>query len=205
MDTTTDARRQRRAGFSKAVEPMIDGMYGAALRLTRCRAGADDLVQEALLHAYQAWDRFEAGTNLRAWLHRILVNAFITQYRRRRRERRALDLDTDPGKRELFLTSAQIALEGPDGGVQRSGLGPALREALDALPDDFRAVIVMADLCEMSYREIADELGCPMGTVMSRLHRARRAVARRVGPELDAAYHDGSAQQIVEERAARAA
>jgi RNA polymerase sigma-70 factor (ECF subfamily) len=80
----------------------------------------------------------------------------------------------------MLLTTAQQSLEEPDGGVRYTGLGRALRDALDALPDEFRQVIVMADLCEMSYREIADQLGCPMGTVMSRLHRARRAVAARV-------------------------
>lgn len=173
-------KQSRRADFHQATSPMIDGLYAAALRLSGSRAEADDIVQEAMLHAWLAWDRFEPGTNLRAWLHRILVNGYISQYRRRKRERRALDLDLDPSRRELFLTEAQRTLEGPDGGVQYGGLGRALRDALDALPEDFRAVIVMADLCELSYREIADALGCPMGTVMSRLHRARRAVAAHV-------------------------
>ncbi len=173
----------RRDVFMKATAPMIDGLYGAALRLTRSRAAADDLVQETLLSAWQAWDRFEEGTNLRAWLHRILVNGYITQYRRQKRERRALDIESDPSRRELFLSDSQAIFEGPEGGVQYQGLGRTLRDALDALPDDFRMVIVMADLCEMTYREIADELGCPMGTVMSRLHRARRAVAARVSAD----------------------
>lgn len=180
-----DARRHvRREVFMKATSPLIDGLYGAAVRLSGSRAEADDLVQETLLSAWQSWDRFEEGTNLRAWLHRIMVNGFITQYRRRKRERRALDVESDPGRRELFLTSSQQSVEGVDGGIQYSGLGRSLRDALDALPVEFRAVIVMADLCEMTYREIADELGCPIGTVMSRLHRARRAVAARV--EIDA-------------------
>lgn len=163
-----------------ATSPMIDGLYGAAVRLSGSRAEADDLVQETLLSAWQSWDRFEDGTNLRGWLHRILVNGFISQYRRKKRERRALDIEADPGRRDMLLTTAQQSLEEPDGGVRYTGLGRTLRDALDALPDDFRQVIVMADLCEMSYREIADQLGCPMGTVMSRLHRARRAVAARV-------------------------
>lgn len=165
----------------RATGPLVDGLFGAALRLSGSRAEAEDLVQETLLSAWQAWDRFEEGTNLRAWLHRILVNGYITHYRRRKRERRALDVDADPGKLDLLLTTQQQSLGGAEGGVQYGGLGRALREALDALPEEFRAVIVMADLCEMSYRDIADQLGCPMGTVMSRLHRARRAVAARVG------------------------
>ena len=189
-----DARRHvRRDVFMKATSPMIDGLYGAAVRLSGPRAEADDLVQETLLSAWQSWDRFEEGTNLRAWLHRIMVNGYITQYRRRKRERRALDVDTDPGRRELFLSDSQQALEGPDGGVRYGGLGRSLRDALDALPDEFRAVIVMADLCEMTYREIADQLGCPIGTVMSRLHRARRAVAARVVVEAPEAVPESRA------------
>lgn len=173
-------KHTKRDTFLRETTPLINGLYAAAVRLAGSRAEADDIVQEAMLHAWQSWDRFEPGTNLRAWLHRILVNGYISQYRRRKRERRALDIDADPGRRDLFLTSAQRTLEGADGGVQYGGLGRGLREALDALPEDFRAVIVMADLCELSYREIADALGCPMGTVMSRLHRARRAVAAHV-------------------------
>ncbi len=189
-----DARRHvRKDVFMKATSPMIDGLYGAAVRLSGSRAEADDLVQETLLSAWQSWDRFEEGTNLRAWLHRIMVNGYITQYRRRRRERRALDVDSDPGRRDLFLSDSQQALEGPDGGVQYGGLGRSLRDALDALPDEFRAVIVMADLCEMTYREIADQLGCPIGTVMSRLHRARRAVAARVVVEAPEAVPESRA------------
>lgn len=176
----TPMNKTKRDTFLRETSPMIDGLYAAALRLSGSRAEADDLVQEAMLHAWQSWERFEPGTNLRAWLHRILVNGYISQYRRRKRERRALDLDANPGRRELFLSASQLALEGRDGGVQYGGLGRALREALDALPEDFRAVLVMADLSELSYREIADALGCPMGTVMSRLHRARRAVAAHV-------------------------
>jgi RNA polymerase sigma-70 factor, ECF subfamily len=180
-----EARRHvRRDVFMKAASPLIDGLYAAAVRLSGSRSEADDLVQETLMSAWQSWDRFEEGTNLRAWLHRIMVNGFITQYRRKKRERRALDVDTDPGRRELFLTSSQQRLEEVDGGIQYGGLGRSLRDALDALPVEFRAVIVMADISEMTYREIADELGCPIGTVMSRLHRARRAVAARV--ELEA-------------------
>ncbi len=167
----------RRDAFLRETTPLLDGLYAAALRLAGSRAEADDLVQEAMLHAWQSWERFEPGTNRRAWLHRILVNGFITQYRRRQRERRALDLEAHPERREALLSDAQHLLEGPDGGVQYPGLGRALRDALDALPEEFRAVIVLADLGALSYREIADAVGCPIGTVMSRLHRARRAVA----------------------------
>lgn len=168
----------RRKVFMEQTSPLVDGLFAAALRLTGSRAHAEDLVQDTMLQAYQAWDRFEQGSNLRAWLHRIMVNGFITQYRRTRRERRALDVDADPGRRALFLTTAQERVESPDGGVQYRGLTRVLQDALDALPEEFRAAVVMADLSEMSYREIADAMGCPIGTVMSRLHRGRKALAR---------------------------
>jgi RNA polymerase sigma-70 factor (ECF subfamily) len=177
MNTTA-----RRKVFEEQTAPLLDGLYAAALRLTGGRAQADDLVQDTMLQAYLAWDRFEQGSNLRAWMHRIQVNGFITQYRRSRRERRAFDVEGDPGRRAMFLTTAQERAEEADGGVRYGGLTRVLRDALDALPEEFRAVVVMADLSEMTYREIADAMGCPMGTVMSRLHRGRKALARSLSP-----------------------
>ncbi len=158
--------------------PLIDGLYASARRLTRAGDTADDLVQDTLLLAWQSWERFTEGTNLRGWLHRIQINLYITGYRRARRERLARDQAGEEGLAMMTLSDAQEAVTAPDGGIQRSGLGPKLRDALDQLPTEFREVVVMADLGEMSYREIADSLGCPMGTVMSRLHRARRSLAR---------------------------
>jgi RNA polymerase sigma-70 factor (ECF subfamily) len=169
---STDRRRE----FEAQTRPLLNGLYGAALRLASSRAQADDIVQDAMLQAYLSWDRFEPGTNLRGWMHRILLNAFITQYRRNKRERRALDLEFDPGRRSALLSSSQEEAETADGGVRYGGLTRTLQEALAALPEEFRAVVVMADLGEMTYREIADALG----SVMSRLHRARRALARSI-------------------------
>lgn len=180
MEAMMNARRD---DFMKTTAGLLDGLFAAAMRMTGSRAEAEDLVQETYLHAWQAWARFEPGTNARAWMHRILVNGYITNYRKRKRELRALDLSADPGRRTMLLTSAQEALEGVDGGVMVSRLGKGLAAALDALPEEFRSVVVMADIGEMTYREIADALGCPMGTVMSRLHRGRRALARTMRPE----------------------
>ncbi len=158
--------------------PLIDGLYASARRLTGAGDTADDLVQDTMLLAWQSWERFTAGTNLRGWLHRIQINVYITGYRRARRERLARDRAGEAGLAMMTLTDAQEAVGAPDGGIQRSGFGPKLRQALDQLPTEFREVVVMADLGEMSYRDIADCMGCPMGTVMSRLHRARRSLAR---------------------------
>lgn len=169
---------QRRRDFEAQTRPLLSGLYGAALRLTTSRAQADDLVQDTMLQAYLSWSRFEQGTNLRGWMHRILLNAFISQYRRNRRERTALASAAAPGGRAMLISSAQERLEARDGGVHFAGLTRSMSDALAALPAEFRATVVMADVGEMTYREIADAMACPIGTVMSRLHRARRALAR---------------------------
>ena len=174
----------QRHDFMKSIDPILDGLLGAAVRLTGSRSDAEDLLQETLLHAYQGWGRFETGTNVRAWMHRILMNTYISSYRRRVRERRALDVDADPSKRDLLISDAQSVVERDDGGLVPRGLGRVVQAALDELPDEFRVVVVMADIGELSYREIADALGCPIGTVMSRLHRGRRALAKRLAPQL---------------------
>jgi RNA polymerase sigma-70 factor (ECF subfamily) len=178
------APETRRESFTRQTLPLLDGLFAAAVRLSGSRTEAEDLVQETLLLAYQSFARFEPGTNLKAWLHRIQVNAFISGYRRARRERRLQEATRDPGARALILSSAQEALEGADGGVSRLGLGPTVQSALDALPEEFRTAVVLADIAELSYREIAETMGCPVGTVMSRLHRGRRALARELGPTL---------------------
>jgi RNA polymerase sigma-70 factor (ECF subfamily) len=178
MPSRMNLQSGRRTHFMNETAPLIDGLYASARRLTGASDRADDLVQDTMLLAWQSWERFAEGTNLRGWLHRIQINVYITGYRRARRERVARDRAGEAGLAMMTLTDAQEAVTAPDGGIQRSGLGPKLRQALDQLPVEFREVVVMADLGEMSYRDIAEALGCPMGTVMSRLHRARRSLAR---------------------------
>ena len=161
------------ADFERDVLPLADELFACALRYTRDAADADDLVQETLLRALGAWSRFIPGSNCRAWLLRILTNSFINNYRRRRRYRRfAHETGED----------AVVALYGHD--VERSAnpsrdmlehtLGDEVRAALDTLADDYRKVIELADLQGVRYRDIAESLGVPIGTVMSRLFRARR-------------------------------
>jgi RNA polymerase sigma-70 factor (ECF subfamily) len=172
--------------FRRAVLPHIDELYGTAVRLTHSRAEADDLLQEAMLRAWSFRDRFEPGTNGRAWMHRILMNTFINGYRRRKREREILaEVLNEPegvqGKSEDDPVSATAA-----------GVGDEVQEALESLPEEFRSVVLLVDLDEMSYREVADQLGCPIGTVMSRLHRGRRVLKRRLR---EYATHEGYVQQ----------
>src|SRR4051812_17359533 len=126
----------QRQDFMKSIDPILDGLLGAAVRVTGSRSDAEDLLQETLLHAYQGWGRFEPGTNVRAWMHRILMNTYISSYRRRVRERRALDVESDPSKRALLITEDQETMERDDGGVHTHGLGRVVQQALDELPEE---------------------------------------------------------------------
>ena len=179
--------RERRGGgleqdeFAELALPYLDSLYGAALRLTRSAADADDLVQDAFLKAYRFYDRFEPGTNLRAWLLRILTNTFINKYRRNTRERKVLDGDdAEPVGDGVMSRAAMRALTEPEDAAMRSLVSQEIQKALDELSDEHRLMIVLADIEELSYKEIADIVGCPIGTVMSRLHRARKHMQGRL-------------------------
>lgn len=155
------------------VAPHLGALHATAMRLTRNGADAQDLVQESLLRAVRSLHLFEQGTNLGGWLTRILTNTFINHYRRTVRERRYVEntaqaLDT-PG---LTPSAPQWMLDGQP--APRWDLGPQVGEALRQIPADFAAVVLMADLQDMAYREIAQTLDIPVGTVMSRLFRGRR-------------------------------
>lgn len=161
-----------RAAFEAILAPHMDELYGAAVRLARSPSDADDVLQEAMARAWTFWERFEAGTNVRAWMHRILYNTFVNGYRKRRREREVLAKVHDDRKALVDLQAPA-----PSGGT---GLGDEVKEALGELPQTFRAVVERVDLHGQSYRETAEALGCPVGTVMSRLHRGRRLLKERL-------------------------
>ena len=153
---------------------LVPELRSRALRLARDGATADDLVQDAIERALRFADQYERGTNLRAWTHQILFSVFVTRYRRTRRERNALRvLSSDP-----CAWTLPEPFSAPDKDV---ALTQATRQRLDALPEGFRAVIELVDLGERSYRDAAEELGVPVGTVMSRLHRGRRMLADGLG------------------------
>lgn len=160
--------------FKREVLAHRGELVGAAMRMTGGRAQAEDLVQEAILRAWTFWDRFQPGTNGRAWMHRILVNTFINGYRRRRREREILGEITRETRLDAFAEPSVSPVPG-------EGLGDEVTAALHTLPDEFREVIVLVDLDERSYKDAASVIGCPIGTVMSRLHRARRAMKEQLG------------------------
>ncbi|MEM7435536.1 MAG: sigma-70 family RNA polymerase sigma factor [Myxococcota bacterium] len=161
--------------FEADARPHLDNLYAAALRLTRSPVDAEDLVQDTLVRAYRFYDRFEAGTNFKAWLLRIQMNTFVNRYRRAVREREVLDGPMAAPVGEGVMSRATMrGLTDPEGDAQRSLIAREITRAFDELSDDARAMVLLADVEELSYKEIADIVGCPIGTVMSRLHRARK-------------------------------
>ncbi|NLE48792.1 MAG: sigma-70 family RNA polymerase sigma factor [Sandaracinaceae bacterium] len=170
----TNAKRE---AFEAEAMPHLESLYLAARRLTRSETEADDLVQDTMLKAYRFFDRFEPGTNMRAWLLKIQTNSYINRYRRRLRERAFREgEDARPVSESMMSRGAIRALSNPLDEAQRRMLAAAIQEALDSLNESQRMLIVLADLEELAYKEIAEILGCPVGTVMSRLHRARKAM-----------------------------
>ncbi|MBO0831916.1 MAG: sigma-70 family RNA polymerase sigma factor [Actinobacteria bacterium] len=170
----------RDARFERDVTPLIAQLYPAALRMTRNQSDAEDLVQETLAKAYSAFHQFRPGTNLRAWLHRILSNTFINSYRKKRREP-VQDLGANLQDEALLgsdplLPSARSAeVEA----LERIGDSEIL-QALRELPTEFRAAIYLADIEGYPYREIAEIMDTPIGTVMSRIHRGRTKLRERL-------------------------
>jgi RNA polymerase sigma-70 factor (ECF subfamily) len=164
-----------RAQFEGLVGPWLDALYSGALRLTRNERDAEDLVQDTVMRAYRFFDKFEAGTNFRAWLFKILTNTFINNYRRNVKER-SLSEESERQSVEAHFFSADTtdASQNPEEYLLQRVMAEDVLAAIDALPIDFRMVVILADLQEFSYKEISDILDVPVGTVMSRLFRGRR-------------------------------
>jgi RNA polymerase sigma-70 factor (ECF subfamily) len=168
-----------RERFDRDVMPLLSSLYPAALRMTRNPADAEDLVQETFLRAYRGFGGFQEGTNLKAWLYRILTNSFINTYRKKQREPATVDGPDDLDEWYLFdrlgarhvepSAEAEVLDTIPDEDVQR---------ALESLPEGFRLAVLLADVEGFSYKEIAEMMDIPIGTVMSRLHRGRKALEK---------------------------
>ena len=170
-----------RARFSELAMEHMPALYSAALRMTRNPADAEDLVQETFLKAYRSFDRFEEGTNLKAWLYKILTNTFINSYRAAKRRPEKADVE-DVEDLYLYRRLGQLR----DGDAGRSAEEEVLeritddevKQALEARPEAFRIAVLLADVEGFSYKEIADITDVPIGTVMSRIHRGRRALQK---------------------------
>lgn len=168
--------------FHQEAIPLLDPLYAAALRMTRNPSDAEDLVQETMLRAYRAFDRFEAGTNLKAWLFRILTNAYINVYRKRQREPQKIsseEVEDFDLYQELRNHDPQFT-RSPETIVLDSLVDSDIIEALDDLPEQFRLAVVLSDIEDFSYAEMAEIMEVPLGTVMSRLHRGRKALQKRL-------------------------
>ncbi len=171
------------ATFAEQAMDYMSPLYTAALRMTRNPSDAEDLVQETYLKAYRAFGGFQEGTNLKAWLYKILTNTFINSYRAKKRRPEESDLDD---VEDLYLYRRLGGLEAATAG--RSAEDEVLdhftdddvKAALEALPEQFRMAVLLADVEGFSYKEIADIVDVPIGTVMSRLHRGRKALQKRL-------------------------
>ena len=173
-------RREKEQRFANEAMPHMDTLFRGAFYLTKREAEAEDLVQETYLKAFKSFDSFKPGTNCKAWLYRIMTNTFLNS----RRKNKRVDLFVDnnaPGDYEAYLNDpSTLAKMDPEANFLDRTLSPKVKSALESLPPDFRAAIVLCDLQEFSYKEVADILGCPTGTVMSRIYRGRNLLKKKL-------------------------
>jgi RNA polymerase sigma-70 factor (ECF subfamily) len=171
------------ATFAEQAMPFMDSLYAAAMRMTRNRADAEDLVQETFLKAYRGFGGYQDGTNLKAWLYRILTNTYINTYRAKKRRPDESDIE-DVEDLYLYrkLSSGDLASLGRSAEDELFDLftDDEVKAAIEALPEQFRMAVLLADVEGFSYKEIADILDIPIGTVMSRLHRGRKGLQKRL-------------------------
>ncbi|MDH3252952.1 MAG: sigma-70 family RNA polymerase sigma factor [Ignavibacteria bacterium] len=165
--------------FEREALPHMDLLYNYALRTTNNTADADDLVQDTYLKAYRFWDKYEKGTNIRAWLFRIMKNSYINRYRKEVKEPGKVDYDE---VKDFYNTIRDDSVDSND--LQESVFGNLLDDdvanAIAELPEDFRTVVILCDIEGLPYEEIAQFVECPLGTVRSRLHRGRKLLRARL-------------------------
>jgi RNA polymerase sigma-70 factor (ECF subfamily) len=171
----SEKKSEKLRSFEQQALPLMPQLYGAALRWTRNPSDAEDLVQETFAKAFSAWSKFEQGTNLKAWLFRIMTNTHINLYNKRSKDQAKTALDdledwqVGGGESITSISTRSAELEALDNLPSR-----VIRDALDQIPDEFRMVVYYAVVEGLPYAEIADVMGTPVGTVMSRLHRGKK-------------------------------
>ena len=168
------AKKEERREFEELALPHLDSLYGTALRLTHNEKDAEDLVQDTLLRAFRFFHRFERGTNVKAWLFKILTNTFANKYRKRQRERVILD------EVQTQLEIDDVRAPDPEAALAARLVSDHVKEALESVPEEFRLAVILADLEDFSYREISEIVDCPIGTVMSRIYRGRRLLQKKL-------------------------
>lgn len=171
-----DADQQRRQAFEQEALPHLDTVYRVALRLSGNTTQADDLTQETMLKAYRAWHQYKRGTNIRAWLLTILRHTFINQYRREK----TLGSQVDVAEIEAFTVFHSVQDVDPEGRFFDQIVDEEVLTAIGELPDEFRETLILSDVEGLSYAEIGEITGVPVGTVKSRLFRARQALQKKL-------------------------
>jgi RNA polymerase sigma-70 factor, ECF subfamily len=173
--------RERQNEFEALLAPVLPTVYGAAVHMTRSRDDAEDLVQEAALLAFRAFDTFQTGTNFKAWFFRILTNLFYQRYRRKQREPEIAPLE-DASELYLYVQATRAGVRGSDHDPAALVMGKidteTVSEAIASLPEEYRVVAALYFMEDFSYQEISEMVDCPVGTVRSRLHRGRKMLQK---------------------------
>lgn len=166
-------KRSKKSEFEELTMPHLDALYNTALRLTHSESEAEDLIQETFLKAFRFFHRFERGTHIKAWLFKIMTNTFINQYRKQQRDREVIeDWDWE------HIMQSDSNFRDNEKAILDRFVSDQVMDSLQQIPVDFRTVVLLADLEDFSYKEIAEIVGCPIGTVMSRLYRGRRLLRK---------------------------
>jgi RNA polymerase sigma-70 factor (ECF subfamily) len=178
-DTETNIKQKRQA-FEKEALPHMDALYRTALRMTKNVGDAEDLVQEAYVKAYRFWDKFETGSNCRAWLFKIMTNVFINDYRSKSRSPMAINVDDVDDNFLYGQLATNSTGDNPEKEFFSKILDDDVKKAIEDLPEDFRLVVVLSFIEDFSYQEIAEIADLQLGTVKSRLHRGRKLLQKEL-------------------------